>query len=174
YTLFVNNIGHQGFGPYSTNGKISFYYQTPFQTFRFPPSTRELIVGAGTGSDVDVALHHGIRHITAVELDPKIYSIGRDLNLDHPYNNPAVHHVINDGRAFLERTHDTYDLVVFALPDSLALTSSLANLRLESYLFTEEAFATVHRHLSPRGLFVLYNNYRKPWVMKKIAGMLAD
>ena len=82
--------------------------------------------------------------------------------------------VIGDGRAFLERTQGTYDLIVFALPDSLALTSSFANLRLESYLFTREAFEAARRHLSPNGVLVLYNNYRAPWVMHKIAGMLTE
>jgi hypothetical protein len=173
YSLFVNNISHQGMGPYS---KIAhnFYYAAPFDTLRFPPSTRELIIGSGTGSDANVALHRGIRHITAVELDPKIYDLGRRLNPDHVYQDPAVHAVINDGRSFLETTNGTYDLIVFALPDSLALTSSFANLRLESYLFTREAFAQVRRHLSPDGAFVLYNDYRTVWLMRKIAGMLTD
>lgn len=173
YSIFVNNIGHQGMGPYRTIAH-NFYYATPFDTFHFPSSTRELIIGAGSGSDVDVALHRGIRHITAVELDPAIYDLGRRLNPDHVYQNPSVHVVIDDGRSFLEKTKGTYDLVVFALPDSLALTSSFANLRLESYLFTREAFAEVRRHLSPNGAFVLYNNYRTGWVMRKIAGMLTD
>ncbi len=173
YGIFVNNIGHQGMGPYQ-KGKTNFYYSAPFQTFNFPPSARELIIGAGTGSDADHAVHHGIRHITAVELDPTILKLGKDLNPDHVYQNPAVHTVLDDGRSFLEKTNGTYDLIVFALPDSLALTSSFANLRLESYLFTREAFAAARRHLSPNGVFILYNNYRTEWVMRKIAGMLSD
>src|SRR5918911_4365565 len=174
FALFVNNIGHQDIVSYAFNVRHSFYYIVPFRTFNFPPSTRELIIGAGSGNDANVAVHNGIRHITAVEIDPPIYDLGPRPPPPHVYQNRAVHVVIGDGRAFLERTHGTYDLIVFALPDSLALTSSFANLRLESYLFTEEAFASVRRHLSPHGLFVLYNNYRKPWVMRKIAGMLDD
>ena len=174
YGIFVNNIGHQAMGPYRWMGRGNFYYTAPFQAFHFPPSTRELIIGAGTGSDANTALHNGIRHITAVELDPTIYDLGRRLNPDRVYQNPAVHVVIDDGRSFLEKTGGTYDLIVFALPDSLALTSSFANLRLESYLFTQEAFASARRHLSPNGVLILYNNYRKPWVMQKIAGMLTD
>ena len=45
---------------------------------------------------------------------------------------------------------DEYDLVIFALPDSLTLVSTSANLRLESFLFTSEAFDDVRDHLSPR------------------------
>ncbi|MBV9279697.1 MAG: hypothetical protein JOZ41_06420, partial [Chloroflexi bacterium] len=173
YELFVNNIGHQAMGPYARIAH-NFYYAAPFETFRFPASARELIVGSGTGSDVDVALHRGIRHITAVELDPAIYDLGRRLNPDHVYQSRAVRAVIDDGRSFLETTNGRYDLIVFALPDSLALTSSFANVRLESYLFTREAFAQVRRHLSANGVFVLYNDYRTVWLMRKIAGMLTD
>jgi Spermine/spermidine synthase domain len=173
YSIFVNNISHQGMGPYARIAH-NFYYAAPFDTFRFPPSTRELIIGSGSGSDANVALHRGIRHITAVEVDPTIYDLGRRLNPDHVYQNRAVHAVINDGRSFLETTNGTYDLIVFALPDSLALTSSFANLRLESYLFTREAFEQVRRHLSANGAFVLYNDYRTGWLMRKIAGMLTD
>ena len=43
---------------------------------------------------------------------------------------------INDGRAFLEQTHTRYDMILFALPDSLTLVAGQSSLRLESYLFT--------------------------------------
>jgi SAM-dependent methyltransferase len=172
--VFVNNIGHQTMAPYAVRVRRSPIYVAPFRTFHFPASTRELIIGAGTGSDADIAVHNGIRHITGVEIDPTIYHLGQTENPDHIYQNPHVHVVVDDGRAFLERTHGTYDLIVFALPDSLALTSSFANLRLESYLFTREAFAAAKRHLSPNGVLVLYNYYRRRFIVDKIAGMLQD
>ncbi len=172
--VFVNNIGHQVMAPYALRVKRSPVYLVPFQTFHFPASTRELIIGAGTGSDADIAVHNGIRHITGVEIDPTIYKLGQVENPDHIYQNPKVHVVVGDGRSFLERTNQTYDLIVFALPDSLALTSSFANLRLESYLFTEESFAAAKRHLSSNGVLVLYNYYRQDYIVQKIAGMLQD
>ena len=171
--IFVNNIGHQAMGPYAARARSPFYL-APFHTFHFPSSTRELIIGAGSGTDADMAVHNGIGSVTGVELDPTIYGLGRDFHPDHVYQNPRVHVVLDDGRAFLERIHATYDLIVFALPDSLALTSSFANLRLESYLFTQESFATARRHLSANGVLVLYNYYRQPWIVHKIAGMLTD
>jgi len=50
--------------------------------------------------------------------------------------------------------------------------STSANLRLESYLFTTEAFDEVRARLAPDGAFVLYNFYREEWLPQKIAGML--
>src|SRR5207248_11709347 len=72
------------------------------------------------------------------------------------------------------RPQGAYGLLAIALPDSLALTSSFANLRLETYLFTREAFEAARRHLSRNGVLVLYNYYRQPWVVHKIAGMLTE
>ena len=43
-------------------------------------------------------------------------------------------------RHFLRTTQKKYDLVVFALIDSLTLQSGFASVRLESYMFTTESF----------------------------------
>jgi spermidine synthase len=85
------------------------------------PLGNVLIIGAGTGDDVANALLKGARHIDAVEIDPRLHQLGRQLNPDHPYQDPRVSVHINDGRAFLERTHTKYDMILFALPDSLTL-----------------------------------------------------
>ena len=79
---------------------------------------------------------------------------------------------VNDGRAFLNATTERYDLVVYALTDSLTLASSAANVRLESFLFTEQSFAAARDHLAPDGLFIMYNLYREPWIVAKLDSML--
>ena len=147
------------------------------QVYRwFPDRTYDnvLIVGAGSGTDVAVALKHGAGHVDAVEIDPRIQEIGKRDHPNHPYDDPRVTRINDDGRAFLRRTTSKYDLVVFALPDSLTLVSTSANLRLESFLFTSEAFSEVRDRLAPDGVFVLYNFYREDWLPVKIAGMLRD
>jgi hypothetical protein len=80
---------------------------------------------------------------------------------------------VNDGRAFLEGTDRKYDLVLFALPDSLTLVSGASQIRLESFLFTEEAMASVRRHLKPDGAFAMYNYYREDWLIDRLAGTAA-
>ena len=145
------------------------------QVYRwFPERTYDnvLIVGAGSGTDVAVALQHGAGHVDAVEIDARIQEIGRDDHPNRPYDDPRVTRINDDGRAFLRRTSNEYALVVFALPNSLTLVSTSANLRLESFLFTSEAFSEVRDRLAPGGIFVLYNFYREDWLPEKIAGML--
>ena len=84
----------------------------------------------------------------------------------------SVH--IDDGRAFLERTDAKYDLILFALPDSLTLVSGHSSLRLESYLFTTQAMEAARRRLKPGGAFAMYNFYREPWLVDRLAGTLED
>ena len=95
------------------------------------------IIGAGSGNDIDHALRYGVDRIDAVEIDPVIQSIGISSNPDRPYADPRVVRHLDDGRHFLRTTDRKYDLVVYALVDSLILHSGYANIRLESYLFTE-------------------------------------
>ena len=73
----------------------------------------------------------------AVEIDPLIYRLGRDLHPDHPYQAPRVSVHIEDGRSFLHDTDRRYDLVLFAIPDSLTVLAGQSSLRLESHPFTE-------------------------------------
>ena len=78
---------------------------------------------------------------------------------------------LDDGRHFLESTERRYDVVTYALVDSLILHSSYSNIRLESYLFTEEAFAAIARVLDDDGVFVTYNYFRQGWIVQRIVQM---
>jgi hypothetical protein len=82
----------------------------------------------------------------------------------------SVH--IDDGRAYVQNTHRRYDLVLFALPDSLTLLAGQGNLRLENYLFTIESMRRVRSLLKPGGTFAMYNYY-EPFLLDRYAGTLA-
>jgi SAM-dependent methyltransferase len=169
YIINVNNISHQEILPYDR--KETFYFRV-YDLFQDKPFKNVLILGAGTGSDVAIALHNGAERVDAVEIDPEIYRLGVELNADRPYDDPRVTVHVDDGRAFLRNTGGQYDLIVFALPDSLTLTSSFASVRLESFLLTADAFRAAREHLSPDGALVLYNYYREDWLVRKLASML--
>jgi len=166
----VNGIPHQAMHP--MDRLVDPFYEQVYRWFPDQTFDRVLVVGAGTGTDVAVALKHGAAHVDAVEIDPAIQAIGVRDHPDRPYDDPRVTRINDDGRAFLRRSTARYDLVVFALPDSLTLVSTSANLRLESFLFTDEAFREVRDHLADDGIFVMYNFYRQDWLPQKIAGML--
>jgi hypothetical protein len=61
--------------------------------------------------------------------------------------------------------------VNYAVVDSLVLHSGYSSLRLESFLFTEQAFRDVKARLKPGGVFAMYNFYRQGWVIGRLAKM---
>lgn len=132
------------------------------------PFADVLIIGAGSGNDVSRALQWGAQHIDAVEIDPAIYRLGRQHHPDRPYDDQRVHIHLDDGRNFLRASDRQYDLVVYALVDSLVLHSGYSNIRLESFLFTDQTFVDVRRHLKPGGVFVIYNYFRQGWVAARL------
>jgi hypothetical protein len=155
----VNGIPHQSIVPLDRLTQEQPFYLYPYGHLPSGPPGDVLIVGAGTGNDVAVALAQGATHVDAVEIDPVLQGIGEERHPNHPYDDPRVTEVVNDGRAFLENTGRSYDLILFALPDSLTLVSGQSSLRLESYLFTVQSFESVKEHLKPEGVFGVYNYY---------------
>lgn len=170
--LRVNGLPHQSMYPLELLRNQQPFYDYAYAHLPPGPLDRVLVVGAGSGNDVAVALEHGARHVDAVEIDPVLLARGMSMHPENPYGDPRVVPHIDDGRAFLERTRGLYDLIVFALPDSMTLVSGQAGLRLESYLFTAEAFETVRERLKPDGVFSMYNYYR-PDVFERYASTLS-
>ena len=166
-SISANGIPHQDIKPVERLLTDDARYELPYE--RLPESRldRVLVVGAGNGNDVAVALSRGADAVDAVEIDPRLLEIGRDRHPDDPYGDPRVQTHVDDGRAFLERTDREYDLIIFALPDSLTLVTGAASIRLESYLFTHEAIQSVRDHLAPGGGFAMYNNYRESWLVDR-------
>jgi len=170
YYISVNGVGHQTLAP--TETKEIFYHKVYEMLGKEQVPEKTLVIGAGSGSDVAIALENGAKQITAVEIDPKIYQIGLELHPDHPYQDPRVRVIIQDGRFFLNDTQEKFDLIIFGLPDSLTLTSGFSSLRLESFLLTKESIAAAREHLTDKGILVLYNYYREDWLIHKLAQML--
>src|SRR5579862_643276 len=93
---------------------------------------------------------------------------------DRPYDDQRVTVHFDDGRNFVRSTDKQYDLVIYALVDSLVLHSSFSNIRLESYLFTRQAFEDVRRKLKPHGTFAIYNYFRQGWMVDRLKDSLRD
>lgn len=174
YVVNVNGLAQQIIESAALRQKTKPFYLLPYQhAAQHSPLNNVLIIGAGTGGDVAIALAQGAKHIDAVEIDPVLYKIGKKYNPDRPYFDPRVHVVINDGRAFLQQTTRKYDLIIFALTDSLFLIPGQSSLRLENYLYTMEAISMVKKRLSQNGIFTIYNYYSPRWIVDRLANTLA-
>ncbi|MBI3552723.1 MAG: methyltransferase domain-containing protein [Elusimicrobia bacterium] len=136
------------------------------------PFADALIIGAGSGNDAARALEWGARHVDAVEIDPAMVRLGARDHPDRPYADPRVSVHIGDGRAYLRTCEKRYDLVVYALIDSLILHSGYSSIRLESYLYTREALSDARRLLKPGGVLVVSNYFREGWIVGRLHAAL--
>src|SRR6185369_10022989 len=128
----------------------------PFRVAR--PSPEVLVIGAAGGHELLASLYFDTRHVTGVELNPVTYSLLTDHFADysgHLPDNPRVTLVNAEGRSYLKRNDDRYDLVWFVAPDSYAAmnaATSGAFVLSESYLYTVEMIDESLDHLGPDGI----------------------
>ena len=114
----------------------------PFAALGEPPE-RVLIIGAAGGNEIAASIHFGAEQIDAVELNPATAGLLRGKYAEysgHLTERAEVNYVVGDGRSYLARSDEEYDLVWFVAPDSYAASnaaSSGAFVLSESYLYTE-------------------------------------
>jgi len=141
------------------------WMSTAAQYFARPDSPRVCVLGAGGGASVLLALRHGARHVDAVELDANVVRLLSETLRDFSgalYDRPDVHVHVAEGRAFLESAPAQWDVIDISLVDSFAAAAVGLGAVNESYLYTQEAFATYLRHLRPGGILAVTRWIRMP------------
>jgi hypothetical protein len=117
-----------------------------------------LIIGSGAGREVLEALYFGASSITAVEINPIITDIVTNRMAGHwggLFEQPEVHLVTEDGRSYVRRSKEKYDLIISVnTMSATALTSGALTLS-ESYILTLEAFEDYWNHLTPNGTLLV-------------------
>jgi spermidine synthase len=169
--LVTNNIGHQQMVDVGETGAAYFLPHLLNRDAGNSPFAEVMIIGAGSGNDVASALANGAEHVDAVEIEPVLNEIGQADHPRRPYSDRRVTIHLDDGRSFLRKTTRKYDLMEYALVDSLVLHSGYSSLRLESFLFTEQAFRDVKARLNDDGVFVMCNYYRQGWIVGRLVAM---
>lgn len=141
-------------------------YNIPYHFYPKPSSV--LILGAGTGNDVAAAVRNGAERVVAVEIDPLILDLGRQLHFEHPYDSPKVEMVLGDARSYIQDSYDHFDLIVFSLLDSHTDASYYSNIRTDNYVYTLEAFQAAKRLLNPDGVFIVKFWVTTPWIAGRL------
>lgn len=172
YLVNVNGLAQQIIESVEQRKKVKPFYFLPYQYVAQNRADNMLVIGAGTGGDVAIALAQGAKHVDAVEIDPTLYQLGRQFNPNRPYHDSRVRTFVDDGRAFLQQTNNKYDMIIFALTDSLMLIPGQSSLRLENYLYTLEGLMAAKQKLKPDGTFVIYNHYGAKWFVDRLANTL--
>src|SRR3984957_6785336 len=138
-----------------------------------PGHRRVLVLGAGGGTDTEVAVLNGAEQVDAVEIDPMLVKISRRFNASGIYENPKVRVRIPDARVFLGRSGGGYDMVLFGFLDSQALFSSMTNLRLDGYIYTVQSMQSAFRLLNDDGVLSLSFMAGHEWLARKLVRMVA-
>lgn len=131
----------------------------PFGVLGSAPK-EEAVIGAAGGHEVLASLYYGAQHIDAVELNPVTVHLVTTTYADfdgHLAQNPHVSYINADGRSYIARSHQNYNLIWYPAPDSYAATSgalSTAYVLSESYLYTTNGLQSMIEHLAKNGIFV--------------------
>ncbi|MGQ9635539.1 MAG: hypothetical protein ACUVXB_15005 [Bryobacteraceae bacterium] len=133
-------------------------YEGPGLPYLLRPGAKTLILGAGGGWDVARALAGGSRDVTAVEINPIIAETlmrGRLREYSRGlYFRPEVRLEVAEGRSFVKRSREKYQVIQATLVDTWASTAAGAYALTENYLYTTNAFTDYLNHLSDDGILV--------------------
>jgi hypothetical protein len=124
-----------------------------------PAGFTALVIGPGGGRDLASALVFGAARVDAVEINPIIANdVMRDRFLEFSggiYANPRVRVTVDDGRSFVRRTPEKYDVIQASLVDTWAATAAGAYTLTENTLYTVEAFNDYLDHLTDSGVLTI-------------------
>jgi len=153
---FSGDITHPG--PAISQLKETFPGYFPFLSLEEEGKNNALIIGPGGGRDILLALMGGVQKITAVEVNPDLVKMvqkysgfngGIYTNLDR------VHAVVDEGRNFLKRQKEKYDLIMFSLPVTNTSRSLEGYALTENFLFTTDSIHDYWDHLTDEGRLLI-------------------
>ncbi len=111
-----------------------------------------LVLGVGGGSDVLQGTYHGIKEMTAVELNPQVIDLVEQYGkLNSAATGLDLKIQIGEARGFVSGKDEKYDLIQLSLLDSFGGSAAGLYALHESYLYTVEALGEFLRHLTPNG-----------------------
>jgi spermidine synthase len=121
----------------------------PLAMLRRPPSSA-LVVCFGMGTTFRSMLSWGIR-TTAVELVPSVPKLFGYFHADGPelFRSPLARVVIDDGRRFLERSPEEFDVITLDPPPPVPAPGS-------SLLYSREFYGIARRHLRAGGILQVW------------------
>ncbi|HEX2169047.1 MAG TPA: hypothetical protein VHF65_01990 [Nitrososphaera sp.] len=125
----------------------------PFKMMQDP---KVLVIGSGGGRDVVASLVSGSKDVTSVEINPIIYETVKSYGdrAGNVYSHQYVRSYVDEGRSFITRSSEKYDIIYVPFVDTWASVSSGGLSVSENFLYTLEGFQQYYDHLSERGKIV--------------------
>ncbi|NLH49575.1 MAG: hypothetical protein GX444_13390 [Myxococcales bacterium] len=153
----IDGIAHTPITPFDgdtakTQDAAAYLQRLPYI---IRPGSTTLIFGSGGGEHVLTALDAGAKRVVALEYNPLVVDLVRNrfANVSGGlYNRPDVDVVIDEGRSYIRRTNEKFDVIQFTLIDTWAATAAGAFALSENNVFTVEAMHEYFDHLAPGGM----------------------
>jgi hypothetical protein len=125
----------------------------PFKMMQDP---KVLVIGSGGGRDVVAALVSGSKDVTSVEINPIIYDTVKSYGekAGNVYSHQYVTSHVDEGRSFITRSSEKYDIIYVPFVDTWASVSSGGLSVSENFLYTVQGFQQYYDHLTDRGKIV--------------------
>ncbi|GAB4322970.1 MAG: hypothetical protein Kow0059_18220 [Candidatus Sumerlaeia bacterium] len=143
------------FGPDFQKGARFFnhtIYGLPYTLLNRP---KVLVIGLGGGIDIQTALFFGAEHVTGIELNAAAVEAVRGPFSDFTggiYHRPDVQIHTIDGRTFIWRNREKFDLIQMTGADTKQFWASNAMALNINYLYTVESFDDYLDSLAPNGV----------------------
>jgi spermidine synthase len=157
--MVVDDTGYTTMYRWQGEETLKFFRQNVINlAYLLRPRAESLIIGPGGGKDVLTALANGARRIVPVEINPLIVEAVNQQFGDFTgelYRQPGVELHIAEGRSYIRRTRDLFDIIqasaVFGRMPPAAGAFTLS----ENNLYTLEAFQDYWAHLKPEGVLTI-------------------
>lgn len=133
--------------------------------YRIRKRPRILILGAGGGEQMLLALRAGAEIVDAVEVNPQMIGLARKRFADFAggiFSRPNVHLHLAEARAFAATTGARYDLIQMPLLDSFSAAAAGVQSLHENYTYTVEAVRDYLAVLRPEGVVAITRWLRVP------------
>ena len=163
--LFID--GDAGTTAYRFDGNFAsvefLKYDVTNLGYFLPGRERGVVVGVGGGRDVLSAALFGLKQISAVELNPILVDLQTQSDGLLPFTNltaiPGVRFVADEGRSWLARSREFFDVIQMSLVDTWAATGAGAFTLSENGLYTVDAWKIFMSRLTPRGFLTVSRWY---------------
>jgi predicted membrane-bound spermidine synthase len=138
--------------------KTGFTGYFPFFFLEEEEKNNALVIGPGGGRDILVALMGEVGQVTAVEVNKDLVDMVREYawyngGIYTDFENVTV--IVDEGRNFLKRQEEKYDLIMLSLPVTQTSRSLEGYSLTENFLFTTESINDYLEHLTDEGRLVV-------------------
>lgn len=144
--------------------KTDFPGYVPLLPLQEEERNNALIIGSGGGRDILLALMGGVDEVTAVEVNKDLVDIVDQYawyngGIYTDMENVSVY--VDEGRSFLQRQKEKYDIIMLSLPITKTSRSLEGYALTENFLFTTDSIDDYLEHLTDEGrlIVVAHNPY---------------